>query len=314
MKLFLNHPFKQLYKEKMLDTLDFHVLLYIKEFCENSHMLYLVNKELYAALYKHRNACIVNDDMLYAAKNIRTNFYNSFHSLLQIHVAFKNVDFQHVHIDLFKELGKVRSVSLHACVNLTTKKINCLHNLHELSIGYCYNDEINVGTLNTVKKLSLECILKLKGVNKLNTVHTLKIRACNNVTNVDISTLGSVRNLTLDYCPYVTDVSCLFNVHTLVLTCLPRISDVRNLEVVPNLTICKCLNLVDYSNLGTAHTLSIIQCPIESVENLKNVHTLSLKCCHMIHDDSIRSLNNPNLIINKCNNNIGSWCNCQLLL
>ena len=303
----------------MFCNLDFHILLYIQGFCETKHLLYRVNKELFATLYKHRKSHLIKGDFLWESKNIRKKFYDSFHSLSQIRVTFHQINFTNVDIQIFKELGKVYGISLTSCSGLSKKKLNCLTSITEVYIGHFYK-RIDVSMFKNARIVTLDCIPNLTGTNALNAVHTLTIRSCTSITNADILSLGTVHNLTLDYCPYVTEVNHLSTVNTLALLCLPRISSVENLGTVQNLTIRSCLNLFNYSNLGTVRNLTITKCPITNIENFGTVQKLSLLCCHLVTDESIDALkakaltnsNNNNLTITitiqKCNKNINAWC------
>lgn len=294
----------------MFCNLDFHILLHIQGFCETTHLLYQVNKELFSTLYKHRKSHLIKGDFLWESKNIRKQFYDSFHSLSQIRVTFHGINFTNVDIQIFKELGKVYSLSLTSCSGLSKKKLNCLTALTEVYIEYFY-ERIDVSMFKNARILTLSCLHNLTGTNALNTVHTLTIHACNSITNADILSLGTVHNLTLDYCPYVTEVNHLSTVNTLALLCLPRISSVENLGTVQNLTIRSCLNLFDCSNLGTVRNLTIVKCPITNIENLGTVQKLSLLCCHLVTDASIDALKGSavkNLTIHKCNKNVNAWC------
>ena len=300
----------------MFCNLDFHILLYIQGFCETTHILYRINKELFATLYKHRKSHIINDDFLDVSKNIRKQFYDSFHSLSQIRVTFRRINFTNIDIEIFKELGKVYGLSFTSCTGLSTEKLNCLATISEFKFEFdividYYYERIDVSMFKNAKKVTLNCIPYLTGTNALNTVHTLKIRSCTRITSADILSLGTVHNLTLDYCPYVTDVNHLSTVNTLALISMPRISNVENLGTVQNLTIRNCLNLFNYSNLGTVRNLTIARCPITNIENLGTVQKLSLLCCHKLTDESIDALKGSavkNLTNEKCDN---PWCRCD---
>jgi len=295
----------------MLCNLDFHILLYIQGFCETTHLLYRVNKELFTTLYKHRKSHVIINDFLGTSKNIRKKFYDSFHSLSQIRVTFRQINFTNIDIHIFKELGKLYGLSFIVCSGLSNEKLNCLATLTEVSIKGYY-EKIDVSMLKNVRILTLNCFPYLiTGINALNAVHTLTIRSCASITNADILSLGTVHNLTLYYCPYITEVNHLSTVNTLALLCMPRISSVENLGTVQTLTIRSCLNLFNYSNLGTVRNLTIAKCPITNIENLGTVQILSLLCCHLVTDESIDELKRSavkNLTIHKCNKNINAWC------
>ena len=84
---------------------------------------------------------------------------------------------------------------------------------------------------------------------------------------IDVSALGSVHTLDLNYCDGISDVSALGNVHTL------------------NLSYCD--NIRDVSALGSVHTLKMYECDgISNVSALGNVHTLYLRNCTGIRDVS----------------------------
>jgi hypothetical protein len=103
----------------------------------------------------------------------------------------------------------------------------------------------------------------------------------------DVSELGNVHTLNLNFVSLVSDVSALGNVHTLRLLFCDLVSDVSALGNVQLLDITGCKLVRDVSALGNVHTLKLSHCVLVSdVSALGNMHKLDITGCELVSDVS----------------------------
>jgi hypothetical protein len=104
---------------------------------------------------------------------------------------------------------------------------------------------------------------------------SLYLYNCSEITTLD--NISRVHTLNLGYCKNIVDVSCLENVYDLMLN--------------------GCFQLKNFSNLGKVHRLDLVNCNIEQVDQLSNVHTLNLSKCYRA---KVNKLNCHKLYLNGC--------------
>ena len=120
-------------------------------------------------------------------------------------------------------LGSVYSLNLSHCSKITGKGISTLANVYDLDLSYCGN----------IKYLS-NCLSIL--VN----IHTLKIRHCNNLTDIHLSAFKNVHTLDISGCDLITKkgIKWLINVHTLDISGCNRLR-YRDLHILKNVVNLK---------------------------------------------------------------------------
>lgn len=183
-----------------------------------------------------------------------------------------------------------------------------------------FRNHINTLIKDTAKQLNLNFydFDWLSNVSVLSDVHTLNLRYCKQVENVDTlcntthlildhtnvrytKCLKNLMSLSLRFCQQLFDISSLGKLHYLDLSYC-NVSDVSSLGNVNTLILQGCENIVDVSALTNVHILDISECiNIANISALKNTYNLNLTGCEAIR--SVDMLTNVSILnVNQCHN------------
>lgn len=165
-------------------------------------------------------------------------------------------------------LGNVHNLNLSFCIALTDAYICMLANVYKLDITMTKITDKCIPMLSNVNTLSLSTCNKFTDVSTLGAIKNLYMPH----TNIeDVSALGGVDRLYLSYCQKIrTDVGILGSVSELSLQGCEWVTDVNKLQNVHTLILIKCKNLTidGISKCTNVNTLDIRGC-----ENIANIDT-----------------------------------------
>jgi hypothetical protein len=211
-------------------------------------------------------------------------------------------------LSVFQRIAGIRFIN---CFSLRNHSF--LSSLSVVKLQHC--DTVDVSMLSNIETLDLSGNSRLINISSLHSVKYLTLANCCSVK--DVSSLG-VGNYYLDLsdCQRITKVNHLGKVHTLILKNLRKLTDVSGLGNVHRLDLSSCVKLRGLSALQNIPFLKLSDCRFldDHLVVLGNNHVyLDLSYCHKITDlSSVKAVDNLNIRGCKLISKI-SMLNCKKL-